>query len=73
MCSDRMTFSLEIKRVKEYLCKKSYTPHLFDKQLKKYIDKENENAQKDGKIDENNKFFLPGITFYWNIFKVCPK
>ena len=70
ICSDRMTFNLDIKRVKEYLCKNAYPhPHLFDKQLKEYIDKkQNENAQ-----DENKNVVLPEITFYWNLFKVCPK
>ena len=57
VCSDRMTFNLEIKSVSEYLCKNSYPPHLIDKQLKKYIvKKENENAQ-DDKIDEIKNVF----------------
>ena len=54
ICCDRKTFDLEIKKVREYLCKNSYPPHLIDKQLNKYIDKKDkENIQEDDKIKEN--------------------
>ena len=69
-----MTFNLEIRRVREYLCKNSYPPHLFDKQLQKYIDKkENENAQNDEDIDENKKVSylkLPFIGTYPKLNKI---
>ena len=63
ICCDRKTFDLEIKKVREYLCKNSYPPHLIDKQLNKYIDKKDkENVQGD-KIKENKNIFYLKLPF----------
>ena len=64
ICCDRKTFDLEIKKVREYLCKNSYPPHLIDKQLNKYIDKKDkENVQEDDKIKENKNIFYLKLPF----------
>ena len=46
ICCDRITFNSEVKKVKEYLCKNSYPPHVIDKQLKNYINKKQHEDEK---------------------------
>ena len=52
-----MTFNFEIERVKAFLCKNAYPPHLIDKQVKKYIHK-TQQVSEQNKEDKGNIFFI---------------
>lgn len=69
ICHDRMTFNFEIRKVKEYLCKNTFPPHLIDKQIKKYLKKvSSSNNDEKGDKDKNVSYFkLPYIGGYSKI------
>ena len=52
-----MTFNFEIERVKAFLCKNAYPPHLIDKQVKKYMHK-TQQVSEQNKEDKENIFFI---------------
>ena len=61
---NRTIFNFEIKKVKEFLGKNSYPPHLVEKQIKKYLRKV-ELAHAKSKEDENITYMkLPYIGTY---------
>ena len=61
---NRIIFNFEMKKVKEYLGKNSYPPHLVEKQLNKYLRKV-EIAREKSKDDENITYMkLPYIGKY---------
>ena len=66
ICYNRMTFNFEIRKVKEYLCKNTYPPHLIDKQVKNYLKKVNSSSDEEkGDKNKNASYFkLPYIGTY---------
>ena len=62
---NREIFNFEFKKVKEFLGKNAYPPHLVDKQLKRYLRKV-ETAQNESNVDEANISYvkLPYIGEY---------
>ena len=61
---NKTIFNFEMKKVKEFLCKNSYPPHLVEKQLKKYLRKV-EIARDKSKDDDNISYMkLPYIGKY---------
>ena len=69
ICHNRMTFNFEIRKVKEYLCKNMFPPHLIDKQVKKYLKKVRlPKDDEKGEKDKNVSYFkLPYIGGYSKI------
>ena len=62
---NRGIFNFEIKKVKEFLAKNSYPPHLVEKQLKKYLRKVQSTQQEKRMDDENITYMkLPYIGAY---------
>ena len=71
ICHDIITFNLEIKHVKEYLCKNAYPPppaphtHTLSREIKKYLHKvnlrsthsDNGNNYHDNNINNNKCYF----------------
>ena len=57
ICHNRMTFNFEIEKVKAFLCKNAYPPHLINKQVKKFINK-TQQASEQNKEDKENIFFI---------------
>ena len=62
---NREIFNFEFRKVKEFLGKNAYPPHLVDKQLKRYLRKV-ENTQNMNEVDEKNISYvkLPYIGEY---------
>ena len=60
-----------MKKVKEYLCKNAYPPHLIEKQVKKYIHKtqtiQSRQKFKDDKEEKTSYVKLPFIGTYSNV------
>jgi len=62
-----LTFHFEMKKVKDFLCKNAYPPHLIEKQVKKYLNKvQSVESQQKTKDDKENTFYvkLPFIGEY---------
>ena len=66
ICHDRMTFNFEIKKVKGFLCKNAYPPHLIDQQIKKYLKKTQVTENREETIEVKNVTYakLPFIGPY---------
>ena len=56
ICYNWMTFHVEIKKVKHFLAKNAYPPHIVDKEIKRYVDKIHKNDERN--IESGNKTYM---------------
>jgi len=60
ICYDRLTFNVEVHKVKEYLCKNLYPPQLIEKQIRNYLNKVDQEHKNDN-ADNISYLKLPFI------------
>ena len=61
ICYNWMTFDIEIEKVKLFLAKNAYPPHIVDKEIKTYVDKIHKNDDKSNETKNKTYMKLPYI------------